>query len=87
MDQVEGEIMSGPNNSTNYETNNNNLMQHITNTLILAQTKIEAMQQAVAKHPRVSISVHGIPIPSLLDSSSEVTCLGSHTLINICCQI
>ena len=33
------------------------------------------MQQAIAKCPKVCISTHGIQIPSLLDSSSEVTLL------------
>ena len=41
----------------------------------LAETKIEIMQHAVAKCPKVCISAHGIQIPSLLDSSSEVTLL------------
>ena len=42
---------------------------------ILAETKMEIMQCAVAKCPKVSISAHGIQIPSLLDSGSEVTLL------------
>ena len=33
------------------------------------------MQQAVAKYPKVYFSAHGSQIPSLLDSSSEVTLL------------
>ena len=51
------------------------LMQCINNASILAQTKLEVMQQAVAKCPGVSISAYGIQIPSLLDSGSEVTLL------------
>ena len=42
---------------------------------ILATTKLEIMQCAVAKNPKVSISAHGIQIPSLLDSGSEVMLL------------
>ena len=36
---------------------------------------MEIMQRAVAKCPKVYISAHGIQIPSLLDSGSEVTLL------------
>ena len=45
------------------------------NTSILAETKIKIMQCAVAKCPKVCISIHGIQIPSLLDSSRKVTLL------------
>ena len=38
-------------------------------------TKLEIVQWAVAKSPKVSISAHGIQIPSLLDSGSEVMLL------------
>ena len=38
-------------------------------------TKLEIMQHAVAKRPKVSISAHGIQIPSLLVSGSEVKLL------------
>ena len=41
----------------------------------MAETKIKIMQCAVAKCPKVCISAHRIQIPSLLDSSSEVTLL------------
>ena len=44
-------------------------------TSISAEIKMEIMQCAVAKCPKVCISAHGIQIPSLLDSSSEVTLL------------
>ena len=50
-------------------------MQSIHNASILAATKLEIMQHAVAKSPKVSISAHGIQIPSLLDSGSEVMLL------------
>ena len=40
---------------------------------ILAQAKINIMQQAVAKCPKVSISSKGVQMPSLLDSGSEVS--------------
>ena len=50
-------------------------MMQLRNASILAETKMEIMQCAVAKCPKVSISAHGIQIPSLLYSSSEVTLL------------
>ena len=40
---------------------------------ISAQDKVEIMQQAVAKCPKISISSMGVQIPSLLDSGSEVS--------------
>ena len=49
------------------------MIVQLRNASILAETKIEIMQHAFAKCPKVCISVHGIQIPSLLDSSSEVT--------------
>ena len=42
---------------------------------ILAATKLEIMQCAVAKIPKVSINVYGIQTPSSLDSGSAVTLL------------
>ena len=62
--------MSGP-----HEYEENSLIIQLGNTSILAETKMEIMQHAVAKCPKVCISAHGIQIPSLLDSSSEVTLL------------
>ena len=62
--------MSGPHN---YEEKC--LKIQLRNTSILAETKMEIMQCAVAKCPKVCISTHGIQIPSLLDSGSEVTLL------------
>ena len=64
--------MIGPHNSPKYDSGND-LMQHINNALILVQTKIDVIQQAVAKCPMVFISAHRIPIPPLLGSKSEVT--------------
>ena len=69
-DQSKGEIVSGPHG---YEESS--LIVQLRNTSILAETKMEIMQCAVAKCPKVCISAHGIQIPSLLDSSSEVTLL------------
>ena len=70
MDQSKGEIVSGPHG---YEENS--LIIQLRNTSILAETKMEIMQRVVAKCPKVCISAHGIQIPSLLDSGSEVTLL------------
>ena len=62
--------MSGP-----HDYEENSLIIQLRNTSILAETKIEIMQCAVAKCPKVCINAHGIQIPSLLDSGSEVTLL------------
>ena len=70
-DQAGEEKKSG--SHTNYEEIN--LIYIINNASVLAETKIEIMQWAVAKCPRVCISAHGIQIPYLLDSGSEVTLL------------
>ena len=51
------------------------LITQLRNTAILAETKMEIMQHAVVKCPKVCISAHRIQIPSLLDSGSEVTLL------------
>ena len=71
MDQPKGESESGP-HPTNEEKS---LIFQLRNASILAETKIQIMQCAVAKCPKVCISAHGIQIPSLLDSGSEVTLL------------
>ena len=51
------------------------MIQSIHSTSILAVTKLEIMQCAVARSPKVCISAHGIQIPSLLDSGSDVMLL------------
>ena len=51
------------------------LICQLNNASILAETKIEIMQHAVAKCPKVCISAYGIQMPSLLHSSSKVTSL------------
>ena len=68
-DQVKGGINSGPKVTDPME----NILRSISSHVILAQDKIEIMQQAVAKCPKSSISSMGIQIPSLLDSGSEVS--------------
>ena len=70
-DQTKGEKKSGP--QTDHEEKD--LIYQLNNASILAETKIEIMQCAVAKCPKVCISAHGIQITSLLDSGSEVTLL------------
>ena len=62
---------NGPHEST-YEEE---LIWLIHNASILTVTKLEIMQCAVAKSPKVCISARGIQIPSLLDSGSEVMLL------------
>ena len=70
MDQTKGE-KSGP--QTDHEEND--LIYQLNNASILAETKIEIVQHAVAKCPKVYISAHGIQISSLLDSGIKVTLL------------
>ena len=53
-----------------------NVLRPISSQGISAQDKVEIMQQAVAKCPKISISSMGVQIPSLLDS-------GSNSLINL----
>ena len=64
------------------------LIQSICNASILATSKLEIMQCAVAKSPKVSISPHGIQIAFLLDLGSEVmllkqSCFEQHLLPKI----
>ena len=77
-DQLKGEI----------DGEEKDLILQLKNASILAETKIEIMQCAVAKCPKVCISAHGIQIPSLLDSGSKVTllqqsCFDQHILPKI----
>ena len=62
---------------TNSDPQNNDFMDNILRPIsslgILAQDKVEIMQQAVAKCPKISIASMGVQIPSLLDSGSEVS--------------
>ena len=51
------------------------LIGYINSASILAETKLEIMQRAVARSPKVCINAHGIQIPSLLDLGSDVTLL------------
>ena len=47
----------------------------IHNTFISVATKLEIMQHAVGRSPKVSISAYGVQIPSLLYSGSEMLLL------------
>ena len=49
------------------------IMRSISSQGILAKDKMEIMQQAVAKCPKISVASMGVQIPSLLDSGSEVS--------------
>ena len=69
-DQPKGENVSGP-----HKYEEQCLKIQLQNISILAETKMEKMQCAVAKYPKVCINAHGIQIPSLLHSGSEVTLL------------
>ena len=70
-DQAAGVSDHGP-HDTDYEKE---LIWSIHSSSILAGTKLEIMQHAVARSPKVCISAHGIQIPSLLDSGSDVMLL------------
>ena len=69
--QAAGVNESGPHKYT-YEEE---LIRSIHNASILATTKLEFMQCAIAKSPKVSISAYGIQIPSLFGLGSEVMLL------------
>ena len=71
MDKPKGEIESGP----YLDNEEKDLIFQLKNVSILAETKIKIMQCAVAKCSKVCIITHGIQIPSLLESGSEVTLL------------
>ena len=49
------------------------IMRSIFGQGISAHDKVEIMQQAVAKYPKINIASMGVQIPSLLDSGSEVS--------------
>ena len=68
-DQGRGGAYSGPKDIDIIE----NVLRSIPSQGILAQEKIEIMQKAVAKSPKISISSMGVQIPSLLDSGSKVS--------------
>ena len=70
MDQAKGESKSGP-----HHTNEKSLIVQLRNVSILAETKLEIMQCAVVKCPKLCINAHGIQIPSPLDSGSDITLL------------
>ena len=69
QDQVKGGTNSGPLVIDTME----NVLRSISSHAISTQDKIEIMQQAVAKCPKMSISSKGVQIPSLLDMGSEVS--------------
>ena len=68
VDQGKGAAKSGPRNTTEIDDALWSLSSHE----IVAQTKIDIMQQAIAKCPMVNIACKGAQIPSLLNSGSEV---------------
>ena len=68
-DQGRGAVNSGPEKITDMS----NVLRSISSHEILAQDKIDIMQQAVARCPKVSISSKGVQIPSLLNAGSEVS--------------
>ena len=67
--QGRGAVNSGP----EYMTEIDNVLRSISSHGISTQEKINIMQQAVARCPKVIISSKGVQISSLLDSGSEVS--------------
>ena len=47
------------------------VLRSISSQGILAQDKVEIMQQTVAKCPKISSASMGVQIPSVLDSGSK----------------
>ena len=68
-DQDRGETNGGPRDLNELE----NVLRPVSNNEISAQDKIDIMQEAVAKCPKINISGKGVQIPSLLDLGSEVS--------------
>ena len=68
-DQGKGGTESGPIVMNEME----NVLRSISSHGVLEQDKIDTMQQAVAKCPKISISSKGVDIPTLLDLGSEVS--------------
>ena len=64
MYQDKGAAKNGPKDITKLD----NVLRSLSSHGILAQTKINIMQQAAAKCPKVNITTKGVQIPSLLDS-------------------
>ena len=67
-DQGKGGSNSGPQDKDFIDS----IMRSISSQGILVHDKVEIMQQAVVKCPKISIASMGDQIPSLLDSGSEV---------------
>ena len=84
MDQGRETERSGPKDTTKID----NVLWSLSSQVILAQTKINIRQQAVAKFPYRSIAFKGIQMPSPLVSRSQVslihqTYFKEHLLSNI----
>ena len=67
MDQGKGAAKSGPKDTTEIDS----VLQSLSSHEILAQTKIDIMQQAVVKYHEVSIPCKGIQMQSLLDQAAK----------------
>ena len=68
-DQGRGGTNSGPQDKSFTV----NVLRSISSQEISTKDKVQIMQQAVAKCPKISIASMGVQIPSLLDSGSEVS--------------
>ena len=68
-DQGRGETSGGPKDLNEFQ----DVLRSISSNEISAQDKINIMQKAIAKCPKINISSKGVQIPSLLDSGSEVS--------------
>ena len=76
--QTRDSFVYGPGQGSSWESSKHitkldNVLWQLSSQGILAQTKLDIMQRAVAKCSNVSIFIKGLQISSLLDSGSEVS--------------
>ena len=69
MDQGKGGSNSGPQDEDFMAC----IMRSISSKGISAKDKIEIMQQADARWPKISVASMGVQIPPLLDSGSKIS--------------
>ena len=69
MDEGKGGSNSGPQDEDFMVC----IMMSISSQGISAKDKMEIMQQAVARCPKISVASRGVQIPSLMDPGSEVS--------------
>ena len=68
-DQGRGETSDGPENLNEFQ----DVLRSVSRNEISVQDRINIMQKAITNCCKIHISSKGVPIPSLLDSGSEVS--------------